>query len=114
VADLRELGEVDRQRVSALVGVAPFPDDSGTVRGKRSIGGGRAAVRNTLYMATLAAMRANPLIKAFAQRLKAARKLNKVVIVACMRKLVTLLNAMIRDGLSWQELNVVKKLATTH
>ncbi len=111
-ADLRELGEVDRQRVSALVGVAPFPDDSGTIRGRRAIRGGRAPVRNTLYMATLAAMRSNPLIKAFAQRLKAARKLNKVVIVACMRKLLSLLNAMIRDDLSWLELSVVKKLAT--
>jgi len=92
--------------------VAPFPDDSGTIRGRRAIRGGRAPVRNTLYMATLAAMRSNPLIKAFAQRLKAARKLNKVVIVACMRKLLSLLNAMIRDDLSWLELSVVKKLAT--
>jgi transposase len=113
-ADLRELGDADRQRVSALAGVAPYPDDSGTVRGKRSIRGGRTQVRNTLYMATLAAMRSNPLIKIFAERLKAKGKLNKVVIVACMRKLLSLLNAMVRDGIPWKELNVVKKLASTH
>ena len=65
-------------------------------------------------MATLAATRVNPVIRAFAQRLKAAGKLNKVVIVACMRKLVTLINAMVRDGLTWDQLDVVKKMSTTH
>ena len=113
-ADLRELGETDRQRVCALAGVAPFADDSGTTRGKRSIRGGRTDVRGVLYMATITAMRVNPVIKTFAQRLDAAGKIAKVRIVACMRKLLSLLNAMIRDGLSWNELAVVKKLATNH
>ena len=113
-ADLRELGSTDRQRVCALVGVAPFANDSGAHKGRRSIRGGRPAVRCALYMATLAAMRFNPLIKAFARRLKAAGKPNKVAIVACMRKLLTLINAMVRDGLAWDQLDVVKKLALTH
>ena len=113
-ADLRELGETDRQRVCALAGVAPFADDSGTTRGKRCIRGGRADVRSVLYMATLAAIRVNPVIKGFSQRLDAAGKIAKVRIVACMRKLLSLLNAMIRDALSWNELDVVKKLATNH
>jgi transposase len=111
-ADLSELGETDRQRVAALAGVAPFPDDSGTVKGKRSIRGGRSQVRCALYMATLAAIRFNPVIKAFAQRLKSAGKVNKVVITACMRKLLTLINAMVRDRLTWNQLTVVKKIAT--
>jgi transposase len=113
-ADLRELGETNRQRVCALVGVAPFPDDSGAFHGKRVIRGGRIHVRNTLYMATLAAKRFNPVIKTFAQRLEAAGKPSKVVIVACMRKLLSLLNVMIKENLRWSELNVVKKLATNH
>jgi transposase len=113
-ADLSELGDTDRQRVCALVGVAPFADDSGTLRGKRSIRSGRADVRNVLYMAALAAIRFNPVIRAFSQRLKAAGKLNKVMIVACMRKLLSLLNAMVRDGLAWNQLDVVKQLALTH
>ena len=110
-ADLRELGHADRQRVCALVGVAPFADDSGTTRGKRSIRGGRTAVRCVLYMATLSAMRFNPVIGPFARRLKAAGKSGKVVVVACMRKLLTLINAMVRDGLRWEQLDVVKKLS---
>jgi len=113
-ADLHELGEADRQQVCALAGVAPFPDDSGTTIGKRSIRGGRTDLRGVLYMATLAAIRANPVIKHFFQRLRAAGKIKKVAIVACMRKLLSLLNAMIRDDLSWDQLNVVKNLATTH
>jgi len=113
-ADLAELGHADRQRVCALAGVAPFADDSGTTRGRRSIRGGRTDLRCVLYMGTLAAIRSNPVIKTFAQRLRAAGKLAKVVIVACMRKLLTLLNAMIRDGLRWDQLDVVKKLSTTH
>jgi transposase len=112
-ADLRELGQADRQQVSALVGVAPFANDSGHFNGKRSIRGGRTDLRCTLYMAALCATRFNPVIKAFDQRLKAAGKAAKVRIVACMRKLITLLNAMVRDGLTWDELAVVKKLATT-
>ncbi len=112
-AELGELGDVDRQRVCALAGVAPFADDSGTIRGKRHIRGGRTAVRCVLYMATLSAMRFNPVIRVFAERLKAAGKLGKVVVTACMRKLLTLINAMVRDGLRWDQLDVVKKLAPT-
>jgi transposase len=113
-ADLAELGHADRQRVCALAGVAPFADDSGATRGRRSIRGGRTDLRCVLYMGTLAAIRSNPIIKAFAQRLRASGKLAKVVIVACMRKLLTLLNAMIRDGLRWDQLEVVKKLSAAH
>ncbi len=114
LAELSELGQTDRRQIGALVGVAPFNHDSGKFAGKRAIRGGRTAVRCVAYMATLAAMRFNPLIKAFAQRLKHAGKLNKVVIVACMRKLITLLNAMVRDALTWQQLETVKKFAATH
>jgi transposase len=110
LAELAELGTNDHRRISALVGVAPFANDSGPRSGKRSIRGGRSDVRNALYMATLSAMRFNPVLKVFADRLKAVGKMPKVVIVACMRKLLTLLNAMLRDKLSWEELNVVKML----
>jgi transposase len=110
-AELPELGTDDGAKVCALVGVAPFNCDSGKSTGRRSIRGGRAAVRCVMYMATIAAIRFNPVIKAFADRLRAAGKVPKVVIVACMRKLLTLLNAMARDGLTWDQLDVVKKLA---
>ena len=109
-AELRELGDTDRRQVGALIGVAPFNPDSGAMSGKRRIRGGRTAVRCVLYMATLAAIRFNPVIRAFSDRLEAAGKIAKVRIVACMRKLLTLLNAMVRDGLTWDQLNVVKKL----
>jgi transposase len=112
-AELRELGHTDRRQVGALVGVAPFNHDSGKFAGKRAIRGGRTEVRCVLYMATLAAMRCNPVINEFALRLKKAGKLNKVRIVACMRKLLSLLNAMVRDGLTWTELQVVKNCAPT-
>jgi transposase len=112
LAELMELGNVTRQEIGALAGVAPYNCDSGRFKGKRSIRGGRSCVRCVLYMAAVAAMRCNPVIKAFAERLKAAGKLPKVVITACMRKLLTLLNAMIRDGLTWSELQVVKNLKT--
>jgi transposase len=111
-AELRELGQLDRRQAGALVGVAPFNHDSGHSRGKRSIRGGRLAVRGVMYMATVAAIRCNPLIKAFAQRLKAAGKAPKVVITACMRKLTTLLNAMVRDALDWNQLSVVENMKT--
>lgn len=111
-AELRELGRADRRQLGAIVGVAPFNRDSGQLNGPRAIRGGRTAVRCVLYMATLAAIRVNPVIRDFARRLKAAGKLNKVVIVACMRKLVTLINAMVRDDLTWDQLDVVKKLGT--
>ena len=110
-AGLRELGKADRRQVAALVGVAPFNCDSGNFKGRRRIRGGRADVRCALYMPTLAAMRGNPVIRALAQRMERAKKLPKVIIVACMRKLVTLINAMARDGLTWDQLDVVKKLA---
>ena len=108
VANLPELGKTDHRELAALVGVAPFNNDSGSFRGCRSIFGGRADVRGVLYMATVAAMRCNPLLRAFAQRLQTAGKKPKVVIVACMRKFLTLLNVMIRDNLSWNQLNLVK------
>jgi transposase len=110
LAELRELGTDDHRRISALVGVAPFANDSGPRAGKRSIRGGRLELRNALYMATLSAIRFNPVLKIFADRLRTAGKMPKVIIVACMRKLLTLLNAMIRDNLNWQQLNVVKNL----
>ena len=108
ICGLSELGTTDRQRISALAGVAPFNNDSGPRKGKRAIRGGRAPVRAVLYMATVAAMRCNPVIQRFAARLKEKCKANKVVITACMRKLLGLLNAMIRDGLRWDELKVAQ------
>jgi transposase len=100
-AQLPELGKIDRCQISALVGVAPYNRDSGKRAGKRAIFAGRAAVRSVLYMATITAIRCNPVIRTFAQRLQKAGKLPKVVITACMRKLLTMLNAMARDGLRW-------------
>jgi len=111
VAGLRELGDAGRREVAALAGVAPYDDRSGRRDGRRSVAGGRTALRCVLYMATLSAMRCNPVIRAFAERLRAAGKCGKVVVVACMRKLLTLINAMARDGLTWEQLDVVKKLA---
>jgi transposase len=108
LAELVELGAIGRRQLCSLVGVAPFNRDSGKLKGKRAIRGGRASVRSVLYMASLAAMRFNPVIKRFAQRLKQAGKMNKVIIVACMRKLLSILNAMVRDGLSWDQLNLMK------
>lgn len=110
-AELGELGDTDRAQVAALVGVAPVNRDSGRTSGTRAIAGGRTAVRCVLYMATVAACRCNPVIKAFSDRLRAAGKANKVRLVACMRKLLTLLNAMVRENLTWGQLDVVKKLA---
>jgi len=92
---------MDRREIAALVGVAPLANDSGKHRGKRFVWGGRADVRAVLYMATVSAMTHNPAIKAFAQRLKQAGKLPKVVIVACMRKLLTIMNAMIKYDAPW-------------
>jgi transposase len=96
LAEVPELGELSGREVSALIGVAPINRDSGTMRGKRTIGGGRTHVRNTLYMAALVAARHNPVIKAFYQRLLAAGKPKKLALVACARKLLTILNAMAR------------------
>ena len=102
LSQLPELGTLDRKQIAALVGVAPFNRDSGTLRGRRSIWGGRASVRGVLYMSTLAATRCNPAIRAFYERLRAAGKLPKVALVACMRKLLTILNAIARDQKPWQ------------
>lgn len=101
LACLPELGTLDRKAIAALVGVAPLNRDSGTLRGKRRVWGGRAYVRAILYMATLTAIRSNPRIRAFNQQLRERGKVAKVAIVACMRKLLTILNAMIRDNARW-------------
>jgi transposase len=103
IADVPELGALSRREITALVGLAPFNRDSGQMRGRRSIFGGRAEVRRTLYMAALAAIRFNPVIKRFYERLVEAGKPKKVAIVACMRKLLTILNAMVRTGKDWDE-----------
>ena len=108
LCELSELGRVDRRQISALVGVAPMNHDSGQHKGQRRIHGGRASVRSVLYMATISAIRCNPLINTFAQRLRAAGKKSKVVIVACMRKLLGLLNAMVREKLDWEQLTAVR------
>lgn len=100
-AALPELGQLDRREIAKLVGIAPLANDSGKRQGKRQIWGGRGEVRAVLYMATLSAMQHNPAIRAFRARLLAAGKRPKVVIVACMRKLLTILNAMIRDAAAW-------------
>jgi len=102
LADLPELGQLNRRQIAALVGVAPLNWDSGQQRGTRHIWGGRAAVRTTLYMATLSAIRCNPVIRAFFERLSTAGKPRKVALVACMRKLLTILNAMMRRRVGWQ------------
>jgi len=102
VSDLPELGKLNRQQVAALVGVAPLNRDSGTMRGQRRIFGGRASLRATLYMATVSAMRFNPLIRAFYLRLEEAHKPFKVRIVACMRKLLIILNQMVRNNEPWR------------
>lgn len=101
LADLPELGTLNRQRIAALVGVAPFPDDSGKRQGQRYIRGGRAEVRCVLYMATLSAIQHNPPIKAMYERLIAAGKPFKLAMTACMRKLLTILNALIKKDQAW-------------
>ena len=101
LADLPELGTLNRQRISALVGLAPFPDDSGKRQGQRYIRGGRAEVRCVLYMATLSAKTHNPAIKAMFDRLIAAGKPFKLAMTACMRKLLTILNAMLKKNEPW-------------
>jgi transposase len=101
IGDLPELGRLKRRAICALVGVAPMANDSGSCRGRRRILGGRFEVRRVLYMATLTAARRNPVIKTFYERLIAAGKLPKVALVACMRKLLTILNAMVRARTPW-------------
>lgn len=102
LAGLPELGTLSRQKIAALVGLAPYNRDSGKVKGRRHIVGGRSDIRSVLYMAALSGIRFNPSIKVFYERLIANGKLPKVALTACMRKLLTILNAMVRDGSSWQ------------
>jgi transposase len=102
LACLPELGELGRQPIAALVGIAPINRDSGAMRGKRTTGGGRKTVRSALYMATLVATRHNPVLNAHYARLLAAGKAKKLALVACMRKLLVILNAMLRNQTSWR------------
>lgn len=102
LAELPELGRLTRRKIAALVGVAPFARDSGTFRGRRAIAGGRPGVRAVLYMATVAATRCNPVVAATYRRLRDAGKPAKVALTACMRKLLVILNAIVRDRKPWQ------------
>jgi transposase len=106
LASVPELGQLNRREIATLIGVAPLNCDSGTLKGTRHIWGGRAAVRTVLYMATLSAIRCNPAIRAFHARLRQAGKPPKVAITACMRKFLTILNAMMRSNTPWQLQNV--------
>ncbi|HOW74524.1 MAG TPA: transposase [Candidatus Competibacteraceae bacterium] len=103
LANLPELGTLNRQQIAARVGVAPLNQESGTLRGSRRVWGGRAEVRQTLCMATLSAVRHNPVLKAFYTRLREAGKTAKVTLVASMRKLLIMINAMLRDQAHWDE-----------
>jgi len=102
LANLPELGTLTNKQIAALVGVAPLNRDSGTLHGKRMVWGGRAQVRATLYMAAIVATRYNPVIKTFYQRLCGVGKAKKVALVACMRKLLTMLNAMLKHRTRWR------------
>jgi len=102
LAELPELGRLSRREIAKLVGVAPLSRDSGTLRGRRFVQGGRASVRAVLYMGALVASRRNPVIAAFYRRLVAAGKPKQLALVACMWKLLTMLNAMVRSGARWQ------------
>lgn len=113
LALLPELGQLSRQAIATLVGVAPLNRDSGQMQGKRQIFGGRAAVRQVLYMATLVAVHHNAVLKVFYQRLLARGKAKKVALVACMHKLLTILNAMLKQGQPWQAPKVAEVVAQT-
>lgn len=106
VAELPELGRLNRQKIAALVGVAPFNKDSGPKRGKRKIFGGRGGIRRTLFMAALSATRFNPVIRTFYESLRQRGKEKKVALVACMRKLLVILNAMLKKGEAWRLVSV--------
>jgi transposase len=101
IAELPELGRLNRQEIAALAGLAPFNRDSGKFHGRRSIWGGRAAVRSVLYMAALTARRCNPVIQAFAKRLEQAGKPFRVILTACMRKLLVILNTIVKNNSAW-------------
>ena len=105
LAELPELGRLNRRAIAALVGLAPFNRDSGRLRGRRTIWGGRARVRAVLYMGALSASRHNPVIRAFYQRLLAAGKPKKLALTACMRKLLVILNAMLKHHTPWRDLS---------
>ncbi|MEM6901200.1 MAG: transposase, partial [Pseudomonadota bacterium] len=102
LGELPELGHLNHRQIAALTGLAPFNRDSGAFRGKRRIRGGRAPIRTMLYMAMLSAIQHNPIMKAFYEKLVAQGKHKKVAITACMRKMMIILNAMIRDQKEWQ------------
>jgi len=102
LAKMPELGTLNRKQAGKLVGVAPLNRDSGKFRGKRTVWGGRAEIRSVLYMATMSAIRSNPVIRVFYQRLIEAGKPHKVAITACMRKLLTILNAMVKNNTPWR------------
>ena len=102
IAELPELGQLGRRQIASLVGVAPFNRDSGQWRGLRTIAGGRTTVRTALYMATLAAIRWNPVIEAHYQQLRRRGRPSKVALIACLRRLLTILNAMLRERSPWQ------------
>ena len=101
IAGLPELGRLNRREIAALVGVAPYPHDSGTMRGRRTVWGGRAHLRATLYMATLVGVRYNPALRSLYCRLLERGKAKKLALVACMRKLITILNAMLKHRTHW-------------
>ncbi len=109
--ELPELGKLNRRKIAALVGVAPLNRDSGTMRGRRTVWGGRAKLRAILYMAALVASRRNTIIAAFYQRLVDAGKAKKVALVACMRKLLTILNAMMRTMTIWQPAIMLRRVS---
>ena len=113
LADLPELGQLDRKKIAALVGLAPFNRDSGFMNGKRAVWGGRGSVRHALYMATLAARRFNPVIRVFFERLTEAGKPFKVALIACMRKLLTILNALLAHHTAWNPNWVDQKVLIT-
>ena len=100
-----EIGQLSRRQIAKLVGIAPLNKDSGKHRGERHIWGGRADVRSVLYMATVSAKRCNPLIRAFAEKLERAGKPYKVLMIACMRKLLTIMNAIIKNNMPWDPKN---------
>ena len=114
IAELPELGTLSHRQIAALVGVAPFARESGVMRGKSKIWGGRAPVRTALFLSARSAARWNPVIGVLHQRLRAKGKPPKVAQVACMRKLLTILNAMVRDGRSWDPSIPLEQLRTQH
>ena len=107
LASLPELGTLTNKQIAALVGVAPLNRNRGTLRGRRTVWGGRAQVRAVLYMGAIVAARFNPVIRVFYQRLQRAGKAKKVALTACMRKLLTILNAMLKHRTPWREVEVV-------